>query len=356
MDATIDLLTLALLPGVGPRAVRALRQRGALREVLRAAREHAELLPVEALNLLASGRARATAESEWAQATRQGFTLVGLDDAGYPALLREIYDPPPVLYVRGTLPPDDGARDVAVVGSRAASPQGLSLARALARDLATWGACIVSGLARGVDSAAHRGALDGAGRTIAVLGSALDRLYPRENESLAAAIVERGGAVVSEFRLETPPAPGNFPRRNRVIAGWSRALVVVEAAQRSGALVTAREALDAGREVLAVPGHPSFPLAAGTNALIRDGARLVRDARDVAEELGLAVPTSESRVKSDKEDAVLGALRREAPQSIEEIQARSGQPLDAVLARLAELELREQVRRLPGALYVRSSP
>ncbi len=354
MDATIDLLALALLPGVGPRAVRALRQRGALRDVLAAAPEHADLLPASALERLASGRARAAAEEELGLATRQGFHVLGLDDATYPALLREIYDPPPVLYVRGALPVDDGSRDVAVVGSRAASPQGLSLARAMARDLSSWGACIVSGLARGVDSAAHQGALDAGGRTVAVLGSALDRLYPRENERLAASLVERGGALVSEFPLRTPPSPGNFPRRNRVIAGWSRALVVVEAAQRSGALVTAREALEAGREVLAVPGHPSFPLAAGTNALIRDGARLVRDARDVAEELGLAVPVSEPQAKSDKEDAVLRALRREAPQSVEEIQARSGQPLHAVLARLAELELHEQIRRLPGALYVRS--
>lgn len=355
MDATVDLLTLALLPGVGPRTLRVLRQRGALRRVLQAPREHADLLAAEALASLASGQARRDAEGELRDATRQGVRIVGLDESDYPTLLAQIYDPPPVLYVRGHLVPDDAQRSVAVVGSRAASPQGLSLARALARDLAAWGATVVSGLARGIDGAAHQGALDGGGRTLAVLGSALDRLYPRENERLAATIAERGGAVVSEFRLGTPPSPGHFPRRNRVIAGWSRAVVVVEAAQRSGALVTAREALDAGREVLAVPGHPSFPLASGTNALIRDGARLVRDARDVAEELGLQAPEAANARNSDKEekDAVLGAVR-EAPQSVDEIQARSGRPLSEVLARLAELELLEQVRRLPGALFVRS--
>lgn len=360
MDATVELLTLALLPGVGPRSVRALRQRGAVSGVLQSPRDHADLLGAEALNLLASGRARAAAESELRDVARQGLAVVGLDDAEYPVLLREIYDPPPVLYVRGRLEPDSGACHVAVVGSRSASPQGMKLARGLAKDLAGFGATVVSGLARGIDSAAHQGALDGGGRTLAVLGSALDRLYPRENEVLAAAMVDKGGAVVSEFRLGTAPSPGHFPRRNRVIAGWSRAVVVVEAAQRSGALSTAREALDAGREVLAVPGHPSFPLASGTNALIRDGARLVRDARDVAEELGLdAAPPAKSPISvagadAVEEDAVLQSLRREAPQSVEEIQARSGQPLHAVLARLAELELHEQVRRLPGALFVRS--
>jgi DNA processing protein len=355
VDATLDLLTLALLPEVGPRSVRALRQRGALRDVLAAAREHADLLGAEALAGLASGRARRAAEAELAAATRQGLRIVGLDEPDYPSLLAQIYDPPPVLYVRGRLAGDDATRGVAVVGSRAASPQGLALAQSLARELAGWGVSVVSGLARGVDSAAHRGALEAGGRTLAVLGSALDRLYPRENERLAASIAERGGAVVSEFRLGTPPSPGHFPRRNRVIAGWSRAVVVVEAAQRSGALVTAREALDAGREVLAVPGHPSFPLAAGTNALIRDGARLVRHARDVAEELGFEPPATRGEPKSDKdEDAVLGVLRREAPASVDEIQARSGRPLSEVLARLAELELRDEVRRLPGALFVRS--
>lgn len=356
MDATLDLLTVALLPDVGPRCVRALRERGALRELLAAPREHADLLGAEALASLASGRARRDAEAEWSAATRQGLRIVGLDEADYPSLLAQIYDPPPVLYVRGQLAGDEAARGVAVVGSRAASPQGLALAQALARDLAGWGVSIVSGLARGVDSAAHRGALEAGGRTLAVLGSALDRMYPRENDRLAGSIAERGGAVVSEFRLGTPPSPGHFPRRNRVIAGWSRAVVVVEAARRSGALVTAREALDAGREVLAVPGHPAFPLAAGTNALIRDGARLVRDARDVADELGFEVPVTHDGPKSDKGegDAVLGVLRREAPASVDEIQARSGRPLSEVLARLAELELREQVRRLPGALFVRS--
>jgi DNA processing protein len=249
---------------------------------------------------------------------------------------------------------------VALVGTRAPTPYGEAQAGRFARLFARAGLTVVSGLARGIDSAAHQGALEGGGCTLAVLGSALDRLYPRENEVLAAAMVERGGAVVSEFRLGTAPSPGHFPRRNRVIAGWSRAVVVVEAAQRSGALSTAREALDAGREVLAVPGHPSFPLASGTNALIRDGARLVRDARDVAEELGLeAASPARPRIAvagadGVEEDAVLQSVGRGAPQSVEEIQARSGQPLQAVLARLAELELDEQVRRLPGALFVRS--
>jgi DNA processing protein len=219
----------------------------------------------------------------------------------------------------------------------------------LARDLAAGGATIVSGLARGIDTAAHRGALEAEGRTVAVLGSALDRLYPRENEALASAIAEKG-AVVSEFPLGTVAAPGHFPRRNRVLAGWGRGVVVVEAALRSGALVTARIALDEGREVMAVPGHPSHSNSAGTNQLLVDGAPLVRDAADVARELGWPTPHPASERAAD---AVLAVLRPGAPASLEEIQERSGRPTAELLARLTELEMAERVRRLPGALFVR---
>jgi DNA processing protein len=222
----------------------------------------------------------------------------------------------------------------------------------MAHDLAAAGATIVSGLARGIDAAAHAGALEVGGRTIAVLGSGLDRVYPEENGGLAEAICRGGGAVVSEFPLGTPPFRGNFPRRNRVIAGWGRAVVVVEAAERSGALVTARLALEEGREVMAVPGFPGQKASGGTNQLIRDGARLVRHALDVAEELGLtlvAAPRGE-----DVSDEVLAAVKREAPSSVEEIQERSGHTAAFVLSRLALLEMSEKIRRLPGALFVRN--
>ena len=273
---------------------------------------------------------------------------MALGDPRYPVLLRRICDPPPVLYVRGQLEEEDDAATVAVVGSRAATMAGRTLARAMARDLAAWGVTVVSGLARGIDTAAHEGALDAPGRTVAVLGCGLDRTYPAENERLAGRIAE-AGAVVSEFALGTPPLPEHFPRRNRVIAGWSQAVVVVEAAIRSGALNTARCAADEGRDVLAVPGHPTQPGSAGANQLIRDGAGLVRSATDVAHELGVEPPSS-APVPADP---LLRALAPDAPATVEELRARSGLETSELLARLTELELRDVVRRLPGPLFVR---
>jgi DNA processing protein len=255
-----------------------------------------------------------------------------------------------VLYVRGRLAPDEGPRSVAIVGSRASTAAGRALAQGMARDLAESRVTVISGLARGIDTAAHSGALAGRGRTVAVLGSGLDELYPRENEGLAAAI-EGQGAVVSEFPLGTPPYPANFPRRNRVIAGLSRAVVVVEAAERSGALVTARAALEEGRDVFAVPGHPSQPASAGCNQLIRDGALLVRGAPDVAQEIGLQLPVAPAPPPGDD---VLRALRDDVPSSLEELGRKSGLETPALLVRLTELELADKVRRLPGALFVRT--
>jgi len=236
-----------------------------------------------------------------------------------------------------------------VVGARAATPAGRALGRAMARALAAWGATIVSGLARGIDTAAHEGALDAAGRTVAVLGSGLDCLYPPENAGLARAIEEKG-AVVSEFPLGTRALPHHFPRRNRVIAGWARGVVVVEAARRSGALNTAHTAVEEGRDVMAVPGHPSQLACEGTNQLLREGAALVRDARDVAFELGFGVA---AQAPQATDDPVLGALRADAPLGLDDLRARSGLETPELLARLSQLELREEVRRLPGALFVR---
>jgi DNA processing protein len=347
---TSDLLTLTLLPGVGPRTGRDLLARGPLKTALEHPEEHADLLSGEACARLGAGQARREAEAQLDRAARLGVRIVGWDEPDYPERLRRIYDPPPVLFLRGTLAAREGERSLAVVGSRRASPQGLAVARTLARDLAAAGATIVSGLARGIDTSAHQGALEAGGRTVAVLGSGLDRLYPAENVELATAIAG-SGAVVSEFPLGTEARPGHFPRRNRVIAGWGLGVVVVEAAQRSGALVTARSALDEGREVMAVPGHPSHPAAAGTNALIRDGARLVRHAEDVAAELGWPLAEATPEVGSDP---VLRALRRDAPASLEEIEQRSGWSATALLGRLLELEVEEKIRRLPGALFLRN--
>jgi len=349
MDSTLDLLTLALLPRLTPRAAAELMGRSPLADALAWPDGHADLLGAPALAALRSGQARREAEAEARRAERLGIRVVGRDEPDYPAWLRRVYAPPAVLWTRGRLVAGEGERAVAVVGSRAATGLGLAFARTLGRDLAAAGVVVVSGLARGIDAAAHRGALDARGRTVAVLGSGLDQLYPPENAALAQAI-EEDGAVVSEFPLGTRPWQGNFPRRNRVISGWARATVVVEAGARSGALSTARAALDEGRDVLAVPGHPSQPGAEGANALLRDGAVLARGAGDVLAELGLtpAAPGEENPA-----DEVLAALARGVPAGVDEIQLRCGLALPALLARLAELEIQAALVRLPGALFVR---
>ena len=316
---------------------------------------------MDALDLLAcqldakaprSAAALKRASEEAAQAARLGLRLVSLVDAGYPEPLRRSPDPPLVLYVRGDLEAACALPLVAIVGSRAASPRGKRLAFALGRDLARAGLGVVSGLARGIDSAAHEGALAGGGRTIAVQGRGLDGVYPAENAALAERLVATGGALVSEFALGVGPRPGHFPRRNRILAGLSRAVVVVEAAEKSGALVTARLALDAGREVLAVPGHPMDAWAAGTNALIKDGAGLVRDAADVLAEVGLARQPVPRAVPP--EDPLLRALPADEPVTLEELARKVATPLPTLLGRLTELELEGRIARLPGPLYVRA--
>jgi DNA processing protein len=274
--------------------------------------------------------------------------------ADYPSWLGRIHDPPGRLWVRGTIDPGEGARSVAIVGARAATPLGESFARVLSADLAAAGLTIVSGLARGIDTAAHVGALEAGGRTVAVLGAGIDRPYPPQNAGLAEAIA-RTGALVSEFPPGSEPWKGHFPRRNRTIAGWSRLVVVVEAGARSGALITARVALEEGRDVMAVPGHPSVPAAAGTNALLRDGAAVVRDARDVLDELGLERPALAPAAREAVGGGpLLDALPRGVPATVEEIAARVACPLPEILARLSELEVSGTVRRIGGALFVRS--
>jgi DNA processing protein len=351
METTLNRLTLALLPDLSPRGRRELLARGPLADSLARPDDHADLLPEPARAALRTGEARRRAETERDRAETRGLRVVGSGEPEYPSWLAQTYDPPLVLFVQGTLARDEGAVAVAVVGSRAATPVGLAFARTLSSDLARAGVTVVSGLARGIDAAAHLGALEAGGRTVAVLGSGLGRVYPRENQELGARIARGGGAVVSEFPLDAAPWKGNFPRRNRVIAGWGRAVVVVEAGEKSGALITARLALEEGRDVMAVPGHPTWSGAAGTNALLRDGAGMVRHAGDVLEELGLAAPPA---VEKGTEDDVLAVLRRDAPSSVEEIASKCGRRLPDLLSRLSELELAARVRRLPGPLFVRS--
>jgi DNA processing protein len=349
-------LTLACTPDVSARTVRILRSRSSLEEVVARPDDHADALSAASIASLRSGKSARMAESERSRARSLGIRILALYEPDFPSLVRQIYDPPAVLYVWGSLSGSQVDECVSIVGSRRATSRGLALARVMAGDLARAGATIVSGLARGIDAAAHRGALDVCGRTIAVLGSGLDRLYPPDNEGLAREIVESGAAVVTEYAFGVPPYPANFPRRNRIIAGWSRAVVVVEAGTRSGALVTARLALEEGRDVYAVPGWPGDNGSEGTNQLIRDGAALVRNSSDVAAELGLKQDGASTSMRHSDvvQDPLLQAMRPGQPSSIEELQERSGWAASAILRRLTELELGNRVRRLPGSLFLRS--
>jgi len=278
----------------------------------------------------------------------------------YPTALTTIADPPPVLWTRGN-PAVLSAPGVAIVGSRAASPYGLAVAERLAADLAASGLVIVSGLARGVDSAAHRGAVSAGGVTVAVLGSGADVIYPAEHVPLARAI-DAAGAVISELVPGTRPQPWFFPLRNRIISGLSRAVVVIEASEKSGSLITARCALDQGREVLAVPGNVLSGKNRGAHALLRDGAKIVESADDILEELGMpgagprAAGAGQGRPDagaSKGRDPVLDSLVPGEASDLDEISERSGLNAPRLLPRLFELELHGLVRRIGGGRFVR---
>lgn len=303
-------------------------------------------------------------EQEVTQLGCQGVTVLTYHDEQYPALLRTIPDPPPLLYLRGTLLESD-RHAVAVVGTRKVSAAGRVLAEELARELALMGFTIVSGLARGVDAAAHRGALSGQGRTLAVMGCGLDRTYPAEHRQLREA-VERQGAVLSELPLGSAPHSYHFPRRNRIISGLALGVIVTEATIDSGSLITARLAADQGREVFAVPGFVNAESSRGPNSLIKDGARLVECAQDVLDELLPQLDAAfrrrrEARAEADgqawvhlgNEEMLVYDAVTAVPQSVDDIIRRSGLTASHVAAILLALELKNCVRQMPGNEYVR---
>jgi len=259
-------------------------------------------------------------------------------DAGFPALLAQLHDPPKRLYVRGDAAGVLERPAVAVVGARSCSAYGAQVARTLSRDLASAGIVVVSGLARGVDAEAHRGALDAGGTTVAVLGCGIDRDYPARHAELARRIVGGGGLVVSEYEPGVEPAPWRFPARNRIIAGLALAAVVVEARERSGALITADFALELGREVFAVPGEITAALSVGTNRLIRQGAAPLLGTEDVLAALGLEAAPATRAVVTDAAARVL-ALLADAPRGQDEVVRSTGLAASAVAAALVELEL-----------------
>ncbi len=284
------LVALNLIPGLGSVRIRALLEFFGSAELVLAAPENMlQQVPRVGAALaaaIADWRNCTNVEAELRLAEQWDTRIVTITDADYPAALRRMDDPPIVLYVRGEWNPEDGERSVSLVGSRLASPRGLTLARRFARELGDSGVTIISGLARGIDTAGHWGALDAGGRTIAVLGSGISQLFPKENEELAHRICDGHGAVVSEFPMSMRPSRTSFPQRNRIVAAWSRATLVVEAPHRSGALHTARLSADHyGNSVFALPGDVDNELAAGCNALIRDGGILCTCTQDLLDDM-----------------------------------------------------------------------
>lgn len=283
--------------------------------------------------------------------------VLTLGDPRYPAELLQMADPPLMLYVLGHVQALHHARRLAIVGSRNPTPQGETNARQFAQALGQAGVCVVSGLALGVDGAAHDGALLGGAPTVAVVGTGLDRVYPKRHLTLAHRIASQG-AIVSEYPLGTPPLPENFPQRNRIIAGLSQGTLVVEAAVQSGSLITARLAAEQGREVFAIPGSIHAPQSRGCHALIRQGAKLVESAQDILEDLHFTTPAAVNEAaeasgsRHGEEDSLLQTMGYD-PVSLDALQARTGLDTAHLQARLLELELSGDVARLPGGLLQR---
>jgi DNA processing protein len=350
-------LRLCLVPELAPGVARRLLSTfGTPQEVLAA--KPAALAPItgmEAAAALERGHSVPALDTALAWLGQRGNRLVTLADANYPAALLHIADPPLVLYARGRIERLAGPA-LAVVGSRNPTPGGAADAESFAQVLADAGLTIVSGLALGIDAAAHRGGLRGAASSMAVVGTGLDRIYPARNRDLAHALA-RDGLLLSEFALGTPPVPSNFPRRNRIISGLSRGCLVVEAALQSGSLITARQALEQGREVFAVPGSIHSPLSKGCHWLIKQGAKLVESAQDVLDELQLPAPApavspDALRAPAPQEAAVLAALGFD-PIDLDTLCARTGLTPDAASAMLLKLELDGYLDHVPGGLYQR---
>lgn len=364
-DDLTHVLRLSLVPGIGPRLRQLLLERFGTPAAIFAATQ-SDLRSVPGIgSKLAAAVVRAKEEidvaAEIEHCRRHRVNIVPLDSTAYPRSLTEIVDPPGVLFVRGTIEPRD-ALAIAIVGSRHATRYGSMVAERLAGSLSRAGLTIVSGLARGIDAAAHRGALSAGGRTIAVLGSGVLNIYPPEHAELAGEIVARG-AVVGEAPVRAAPLSGAFPQRNRLISGMSLGVVVVEAALQSGALITARHAMEQGREVFAVPGPVDSRTSRGCHRLIRDGAKLVETADDVLEELGplvAAAPREDGTLVhhpaelllNEAEQRILAGVGPSAT-AIDQVIADSGLPTPQVLSTLSVLEMRRLIKRISGNYVMR---
>ena len=366
----IDWIALSLITAVGSRtAASLLDQFGSPSACFNASSSALESAGIrdDVIDQLKGLEPRLRAEEQLKKVEELGAIVITQADTNYPSLLRETYDPPVVLYCLGNI--EAAFRPtLAIVGSRHCSTYGRNVAEMLARELSARGVTIVSGLARGIDSSAHKGALEGKGYTIAIIGTGLDETYPKENKRLAEEIKEHG-ALLTEFPLATPPLPQNFPFRNRIISGISLGVMVVEGAERSGSLITARLAYEQGREVFAVPGNITSSKSFGPNYLIKDGAKLVQSWRDVVEEFPLIIKTkilSEEKPNAEpkqlsmdeialteSERKVLDKIKYDEPIHFDRLVNLTKLGFGELNSALINLELAERIRQLPGNYYAR---
>ena len=359
-------LTLNLISGIGPVRVRRLLQAfGSPEDALRMGREALERVEgfgPELAQRVADWENHIDLTRELRRIREIGAQVLTQEDAGYPATLREVFDPPIVLYVWGRLEARDD-RGIAVVGSRRATHYGVQCARRLSFQLAQSGLTVLSGLALGIDTSAHEGALAANGRTVGVLGGGLGKFWPPENRALAARIADGHGAVVTEFPVDYNPDKQSFPLRNRIVAGWSQGVLCVEAPGRSGSLITVNQAADYGRPIFAVPGPIDRPTSEGCNTLIQNGARLVMAAADILDDLGWLIPPEAGGARhglrvgpgvelGGDERRVWEALGHDERQ-FDDLVAASGLAAAAVTVALMKLELKRLVRPLPGRQYAR---
>jgi DNA processing protein len=378
--AKMAWMALTLTPGMGPTRIwKAMNRLGEAERLFQASLTELEGLgmPAQSAQFVFEGKARAAAEEEIKRTTEAGGSILTPEDEAYPERLREIYDPPAVLWIRGNA--ELLARPgIAVVGTRQPSPYGAGMAELLSRDLANRRLVILSGMARGVDTAAHKGAIEAGGKTVAVWGTGIDVIYPKENKKLAESIVASGGTIVSEYPLGTFPAPQNFPIRNRILSGMSVGVLVIEAAEYSGTRITARCAMEQNRDVYAVPGNVTNKNAWGPNTLIKQGAKLTATWEDIWEDLPSQIRLElesemERTAPGESKPAGTASLFNDTPlpehqriiferlrhdesmqldELIEQLESELGSP--EIFAALFELELAGRVRQLPGKNYVRS--
>ena len=369
-------ISLNMTPGIGPRKATQLLERfGSADNVFHALRSELEglRLKAETIQSILKKEFHDKAEEELTKVKEMGGDVLILDDGSYPNLLREIVDPPITLYVRGNWQECFEMPCIGVVGSRRCSTYGRNASEMLGRDLAEHGVCVVSGFARGIDSQAHKGAIEGKGKTIAVLGTGIDKIYPKENEKLLDEILDNGGAVVSQFPLGTPPLRQNFPYRNRIISGLSYGVLLIEATERSGSLITARLAMEQDREVLAVPGNITSKTSFGTNYLIKSGAKLVQHWQDIVAEFPseiaaqiLPPKVDEKEVEKTKQpkDKLPKGLSMNEKKIYKYLKADEHKHIDVLLeesklsfgelnSAIVSLDLKDLILVLPGNNYAR---